>query len=226
MNGVLGDRVGRSTDVCYLFPMPAAIDPSDLIGRQFGTLIVKEFVKVETYTYGQGRKRLDYTYRCDCTCGRTGIEALRVHLLTGHKKSCGCQWKPLGGKNWRWTGYQEISGGLWSKIRFNARSRKLTFDITIEDIWQKFLEQERRCALTGLELVFSRSVEEEINGVRTASLDRIDSSKGYTRDNIQWVHKDINQMKMDLPLERFVELCRAVALRVTPERASSRGRGG
>ena len=140
-----------------MLPFPHACcgraDPSDLIGRQFGTLIVKEFVKVETYTYGQGRKRLDYTYRCDCTCGRTGIEALRF-IFTGHKKS----WLRVEttGENWRWTGYRGDQRRLWSKI-LQRRSRKLTFDITIEDIWQKFLEQERRCALTGLELVFSRS---------------------------------------------------------------------
>ena len=41
------------------------------------------------------------------------------------------------------------------------------------------------------------------NDSKTASLDRIDSSKGYTEDNIQWVHKDVNQMKMDLPEQRF-----------------------
>lgn len=48
-------------------------------------------------------------------------------------------------------------------------------------------------------------------GETTASLDRIDSNRGYTQDNVQWVHKDVNKMKMDLNQQIFVELCRAIA---------------
>lgn len=46
---------------------------------------------------------------------------------------------------------------------------------------------------------------------RTASLDRIDSSKGYKIENIQWVHKDINQMKSALENNKFIELCELVS---------------
>jgi len=48
--------------------------------------------------------------------------------------------------------------------------------------------------------------------LRTASLDRIDSTKNYTIDNIQWVHKDVNKMKMDFSQEYFIEMCRLVTL--------------
>lgn len=37
------------------------------------------------------------------------------------------------------------------------------------------------------------------------SLDRVDSSKGYIRGNIQWVTKRINWMKGDLSMEEFLE---------------------
>ena len=40
-----------------------------------------------------------------------------------------------------------------------------------------------------------------------ASLDRIDPNIGYKRDNIQWVHKDINRMKQHYPEVYFVEMC-------------------
>ena len=59
-------------------------------------------------------------------------------------------------------------------------------------------------------IVFANSIEEHKNGYTTASLDRIDSSKGYTKSNIQWVHKDINKMKSDFSMLRFLELCYAV----------------
>ena len=44
----------------------------------------------------------------------------------------------------------------------------------------------------------------------TASLDRIDSKKGYTIDNIQWVHKDVNKMKMDLQEEDFFRIVKEI----------------
>jgi len=45
----------------------------------------------------------------------------------------------------------------------------------------------------------------------TASLDRIDSTKSYHKDNIQWVHKRVNRMKMNYTMEEFVDWCKKVA---------------
>ena len=47
--------------------------------------------------------------------------------------------------------------------------------------------------------------------VGTASLDRIDSTKGYTKNNIQWVHKTINKMKNVLHDEEFIQWCNLIA---------------
>jgi len=44
----------------------------------------------------------------------------------------------------------------------------------------------------------------------TASLDRIDSNHGYINKNVQWIHKSINKMKMDMKEARFIELCTAI----------------
>jgi uncharacterized protein (DUF779 family) len=63
------------------------------------------------------------------------------------------------------------------------------------------------CALSCLPIKFPEDSFE----YGSASLDRIDSSKHYTADNVWWVHKDVNLMKMDLPLERFLELAKAIA---------------
>lgn len=43
-----------------------------------------------------------------------------------------------------------------------------------------------------------------------ASLDRIDSSKEYTKDNIAWIHKDIQRMKSDFPIEYFIQTCNKI----------------
>jgi len=71
-----------------------------------------------------------------------------------------------------------------------------------------FLQQNRKCALSGLELKFANSAKEQRNHKgTTASLDRICSSKGYVAGNVQWVHKDVNFMKQHYPQDYFVELC-------------------
>lgn len=183
------------------------IDPKDIVGRRYGHLVVDAYLKCELVTF-KCRKRpfRKYYYQCVCDCGG-GKSVVRDLLITFRTTSCGCQWHPLGSTNQRWVGWGEISGTQWGAIVDGARYRDLPFGITIEEAWAKFLTQDRRCALTGVQLVFG--------GVRdpgrTASLDRIDSSKGYVSGNIQWISKPINRMKWDLGEAEFVELCRAVA---------------
>jgi hypothetical protein len=51
-------------------------------------------------------------------------------------------------------------------------------------------------------------------GSCTASFDRIDSTKPYDADNIQWVHTMVNMCKNKYAQGRFVEMCKAVADKV------------
>lgn len=115
-------------------------------------------------------------------------------------------------KNWK--GYKDISGNYWTRLQQNAQ-KKGSSDLTIEFIWELFEAQEGKCKLSGLPIVLDASLGSlNKNGYQkgTASLDRIDSSKGYTRDNVQWVHKEINQMKSCRTDKDFISLCKAVAL--------------
>jgi hypothetical protein len=122
--------------------------------------------------------------------------------------SCGCEQFQKGGKHPSWLGCGEISGSFFGIIKNGAKSRKLEFSINKEYIWNLFLNQKRKCALTGLDLCFSK-----LSGGNdgTASLDRIDSTKGYTTENVWWVHKDLNTMKWDLDLEKFRYYCKRVS---------------
>lgn len=42
------------------------------------------------------------------------------------------------------------------------------------------------------------------------SLDRIDSGKDYTLDNVQMVLQVVNMMKNDMPQGVFIEVCQSV----------------
>jgi hypothetical protein len=78
---------------------------------------------------------------------------------------------------------------------------RLNSYIPIEFLWKLYTEtQNKKCAITG----------EEIDLDKDGSLDRIDSSKGYVKNNVWWVKKDINKMKLDFPLHIFIKLCEKV----------------
>jgi hypothetical protein len=170
----------------------------EMIGKQFNLLTV------EALAYRKNKKRY---YRCKCQCGNTTLVS-HFPLTYGTTKSCGCLKRKCGNENACWQGCGEISSRYWTIIKRMASDRGKSFEITIEDAWQKFLEQDRRCALSGVEI--SLLARKNKYSERTASLDRIDSGAGYTKDNIQWVHKDINFMKNDMSEPEFFQTCERI----------------
>lgn len=93
---------------------------------------------------------------------------------------------------------------LYNKFRKNANSRGIEWNVTFEDFTSAFTG---KCALTGWSISMKYSE-------CTASLDRIDSSRPYTPENIQWVHSMVNMCKNKYPQSKFVEMCVAVADKV------------
>ena len=173
---------------------------ADLKGKTFSKLTVLELASDTSNTCH------DRYWLCKCECGT--IKKIRqTHLTRDKIQSCGCS-QFLRGKNHRqWKGCGEFSGVFFNTIRHGAKTRNLEFNITPQEIWELFIKQNRKCALTGLDLVFS-TLSGGNDG--TASLDRIDSKRGYFIDNVQWVHKDINIMKMQHSQDKFISLCKLV----------------
>ena len=142
---------------------------------------------------------------CECECG-IKKKISHTHLSLERVKSCGCIMK--GPTNALWRGCGEISGNRWDAIQRKRRHKEdREFSITIEQAWDLFLKQNRKCALSGMELEFGKTNKDSF----TASLDRIDSDKGYTIDNIQWIHKHINWMKNTFTQEYFIDICVKIA---------------
>lgn len=110
--------------------------------------------------------------------------------------------------NANWKGFGDLSGDHWRRINKGAKCRNLEISITIEDAWNKYLQQNGKCAISGVDITL-RGQEigissKYVHKKTTASLDRIDSKNGYTLDNIQWIHKDLNQMKSDRSMQTFL----------------------
>jgi endogenous inhibitor of DNA gyrase (YacG/DUF329 family) len=91
----------------------------------------------------------------------------------------------------------------------HLEKRKLHLDVTPEDlkiIWEK---QEGICPYTGWKLKL-KSDRGDRRNLLNASLDRIDSSMGYTKENVQFVSIMANYAKNDFSDDQLFEFCRAV----------------
>ena len=97
---------------------------------------------------------------------------------------------------------------MWRKIIIGSEKRGYDLDIDMKYIWDIYQEQQGKCALSGISIFFAFSSRKLSSA--TASLDRIDSSKGYIKGNVQWVHKSVNMMKRSLPNDIFIGLCHQI----------------
>ena len=101
-----------------------------------------------------------------------------------------------------------MSSHYISSAKRRARKLKLDFDLDAKFLWKLYEKQDRKCALSGVPISFSMVNKRRAQG--TISLDRIESDKGYTRNNVQWVHKNVNLMKMYLSQEVFIDFCEKI----------------
>jgi hypothetical protein len=170
-----------------------------LSGKKFGKLTVLQRV---------ASKNGNSIWLCLCDCGKSR-EYAGVILTAGKAVSCGCG--RVGKNSSHFSGFKDISAHYWGHVRSNAAVRGLEFSIGIEEVWKTYENQNKKCALSGLDIVFSSSPKQIANKFQTASIDRIDNSIGYIPENIQILHKDINKMKNIHSERYFVELCLAVS---------------
>ena len=173
----------------------------DLSGSKFNMLTV---IKKSEYSRVIG----SYAWNCICDCGKE-IVVMTSELNSGHVQSCGCLQKIKARQTVfdRRKDFGEITGTLISRIKSAAESRKLEFSVTIEYIWNLYLLQNKKCKLSGVDIIFGDRYD---TTTTTASLDRIDSSKGYIDGNVQWVHKAVNYMKWDKSDEEFLMWCNLI----------------
>lgn len=177
----------------------------DLSGAQIG----KWFVICRGPNSPSGHSR----FWSQCQCGRVELRHAS-HFRRGKSSSCTyCAARGLTPpkRKEREQDPNRVSKGYFSVISSASRSsrdarRGQKFDITRDYLWKLFLEQDGKCALSGVELTLTPDGRRQ-----TASLDRVDCGVGYVRGNVQWVHKDVNRMKNVYPQPHFIETCAMVA---------------
>ncbi len=165
-------------------------------GRQVGQWLILGLAR------NTGAPQYRQIWRCQCGCGFVR-EIDKSSVLSGRSVGCrSCTGKRhTGNQNPNWRGQGSIPSSFFTSLLNNARIRDIPVSITIVDVDWLWSQSGKSCALSGVPIEIAE----------TASLDRIDSNGTYDKNNIQWVHKDIQLMKNCLPQERFVELCSLVA---------------
>lgn len=84
-----------------------------------------------------------------------------------------------------------------------VKNRNHNYDVDITYLYDLWNNQEGKCVYTGI----SMSLPDGKRGTMfTASLDRIDSSLGYVKGNVQFILTAINYMKNDMTHEQTLEL--------------------
>lgn len=169
----------------------------NLTGQKFGKLTV---IREREYL----NQKQQAVWLCQCECGNCRWYTTN-QLSMGGSTHCGCSRPPAHNRDL----VGEIFAQFWGHVTRGAKDRDIPFDITREEAWELFLEQDRKCALSGVELFFYKDWKKR-SEQQTASLDRIDSYKGYSKENCQWVHKDVNKMKHVYSVEEYYIWCKRV----------------
>ena len=183
----------------------------DIAGQRFGNLVAMSRNQDVTNTKGQKPY-----WNCICDCGSV-YSVLGSHLRSGKTTKCfKCSHEERGLQRRKYAA-GEIPVTYWNTIVEGARLRDIVVDITPSQVYSVFKAQLGKCALSGVPISF----RDDATRKHSASLDRIDSSKGYVEGNIQWVHKVVNMMKRDLPEDELLDWCRKIISNATT--SSSKG---
>lgn len=87
-----------------------------------------------------------------------------------------------------------------ANAKYRAKKKGIDFDITRDYIIEVWNSQDGRCAITKEKFQLDCTDRYSTN---SAHLDRIDSSKGYIKGNIQWIIGWVNIMKNNYTMEEF-----------------------
>ena len=114
--------------------------------------------------------------------------------------------------------YNSLDGNWGKYLQSLCRNRtepSRQKEFTSQDLNNLLIKQEYKCALTGetLTCVVKRNIgiKKRNRYPTNVSIDRIDSQKGYTIDNIQLVCLIANIAKQDSTVTEYINWCRKVA---------------
>ena len=95
-------------------------------------------------------------------------------------------------------------GYLCNTAKANAKRYNREFSISKDQMLQKWEEQNGLCYYTGRPMKFDIGTDDAV------SIDRVDSSKGYTNDNTVLCQYRINVMKNNIQIDELVSIAKDI----------------
>lgn len=154
--------------------------------------------------HGHISKRFTSSGAC-CECSFVSSEKWKVenreHSLSLMKDSYWRQKKKYDEGSRRWAKNNPLASYL-IHLRANAKKRGIEFDITLDDL----PEMPTHCPVLGIPVYWGRGKGGVGNDDHLISLDRIDNTKGYTKDNIMFISRRANSLKRDASFEEVEKI--------------------
>lgn len=170
------------------------------IGKKYGQWeVISTEIKSGSLVKGSS-DRTSY-WKVICKCGRETWRSSNA-LVYNKTNSCKSCCKTINEQNTYILSYLR-------KVKNRAETSKFEFNIDANYIEQLYINQNKKCVLSGLDIIFRPNY---MVSEQTASLDRIDNTKGYIQGNVQWLHKDVNNMKHTFTQKYFIQLCKSIAV--------------
>jgi hypothetical protein len=138
-----------------------------------------------------------YQWECKCDCGKVCVKT-QSYLKHGTRTSCGCQ-KWIDPK--REPGQVAINR-IFDSYEHSTRKTGREFNLTKEQISTLVTANCFYCGTPPL--VSTRGKRQMTHDLLRNGIDRVDSAKGYTLDNVVACCKTCNFMKKDLTQGRFL----------------------
>jgi hypothetical protein len=99
-----------------------------------------------------------------------------------------------------------IISSILYRAKKNSQKKNREFQITKDDVLELFEKQNGRCFYTNREMEWSSGSKSNT----AVSIDRIDSSKGYVKDNIALCCVVVNYIKHEMTIEEMIDWCSAI----------------
>ena len=138
-----------------------------------------------------GRKRSNYVCLCECGSDKV-VYAEGYNLKNGRFKSCGCLRKKANGLS------NTIEYRMWKSAKDRSEKKGWDFNLLYEDIIIL-----KMCPLLNIPIKINSTREHHSDA---PSLDRIDSKKGYTKENTWVISHRANQIKNDAAIEELEKI--------------------
>lgn len=156
---------------------------------------VKEYKLNNPDKYSDKNRMNKYSKRAgrinECKCSKCDniVYQTNTELLSNKKTYCS--------KECRYKDNKSVYYLYLAEIKKRSIKSGKDFNLTehfIKDLLEN--KQKNKCKITSIDIrLFKEKEKKTLHG--SASLDRIDSSRGYTEDNVQWVCLGINYMKLN-----------------------------